>query len=562
VVRLSFVEGQVTVQRPGDKDWTEAPINTPLEEGFRLSTADGSFAEVEFENDSTARLGQSSLLEFSQLALASDGSRINHLTLDTGYATFSVTPEGQDDYEIATADTTLTPRGKTLFRVDIDSSAERVEVFNGLVDVSSALGAWSLAKDSVLDLSPSSEQPTQISQGITKDDWDRWVQDRENQAQTASDLPSPSAYTHDASDDVYGWPDLANYGNWSYISGAGYGWVPAVDADWYPFSAGSWCWYPGYGYAWISAEPWGWLPYHFGGWEFIPGVGWVWFPGIFGPWSPGVVNWYGGSGWIGWTPRHSLPRPGNATNPCPQGRTCGTAISIASFKHGRPVRPGSTLPVSFTSASRITRPDVLPDREATRPGRVVAAPSQVTNAKVSIIGPRSAGSSPPGTSAKSPAPDSVAGITVILGRSSAASPAQHAAPGPKTGIVYDPATGRYVNNPRPLSVTVQGNIGQPSQTPASAQGAAAPRTGQPGPGVQIVQPARASYGSTWQPQSSPNPGSGSATPPRTEGATTSGRSIGGSAPSSSGAKSAPSGGGGSGGGSHPSGGGSPAGGRH
>jgi ferric-dicitrate binding protein FerR (iron transport regulator) len=142
-------------------------MNTPLEEGFKLSTAEGSFAEVEFENDSTARLGQSSLLEFTQLALAPDGSKIDHLTLNAGYATFSVAPEGQDTYEIATADTTLTPRGKSLFRVDVDSSEQRVEVFNGSLDVSSALGSWSLAKDSVLGLSPRAEQPAQISEGVT-----------------------------------------------------------------------------------------------------------------------------------------------------------------------------------------------------------------------------------------------------------------------------------------------------------------------------------------------------------------------------------------------------------
>jgi hypothetical protein len=555
VVRLSFVEGQVTVERPGDTDWTEAPVNTPLEEGFKLATAEGSFAEVEFENDSTARLGQSSLLEFTQLGLASDGSKINHLNLNTGYASFSATPEGQDAYEITTADTTLTPRGKSLFRVDVDSSEERVEVFNGFVDVSSALGSWSLAKDSVLDLSPSAEQPAQLSEGITKDDWDHWVQDRENEAQAATSALSPSGYTNDGSDDVYGWSDLANYGNWQDISGYGYGWVPTVDTGWYPYSTGSWCWYPGYGYTWLSGEPWGWLPYHFGGWEFIPGFGWVWFPGIFGFWSPGLVNWYGGSGWIGWTPRHGLPRP-DSPNPCPQGHMCAMAISISSLKHGRPVRPGSALPVTLTSGNRIDRPDVPPDRQAMHPGRVVAPPSQIANAKVSIIGPRSASLSPRGTSAKSPTPgpDSVAGITVIRGSSTSGPPARHLAPGPQAGIIYDPATGRYVNNPRAASAAARGNNGQPTRSPYSVQGGA-PRTSQTPPGSQ-GQPAPAGYGSEWRPQSSPGSGSGSAAPPRTGEATTSGRTSGGNAPSGGGAKSGSTGGGGTGGGSHSSGGGS------
>ena len=54
-------------------------------------------------------------------------------------------------YEVLTPDATLTPRGKAMFRVDADSSGERVEVFHGSVDVASSLGSWTLAKDSVLE---------------------------------------------------------------------------------------------------------------------------------------------------------------------------------------------------------------------------------------------------------------------------------------------------------------------------------------------------------------------------------------------------------------------------
>jgi len=573
VVRLSFVEGQVTVERPGETEWTEAPVNTPLEEGFKLSTAEGGFAEVDFEHDSTARLGQSSLLEFTQLGLAADGSKVNRLSLNSGYATFSVSPEGQDTYEIATADTAIAPRGKSLFRVDVDSSEQRVEVLNGFVDVSSALGSWSLAKDSVLDLSPRSDQPAQMSEGITKDDWDHWVQDRENQEQAAASALSANSYSSDGSDDVYGWADLADYGNWSNISGYGYGWVPTVDASWYPFSTGFWCWYPGLGYVWISSEPWGWLPYHFGGWEFIPGMGWVWFPGNFGSWSPGTVNWYGGSGWIGWTPRHGLPRPGNI-NPCPQGRTCGTAISVSSFKHGRPVRTGTTLPVTLTSGNRTGKPEVTPAREALRSGPVAAPPSQLANARITIVGPRSASLGSTGARAMSPAPesDSVAGITIIRGSSATGSPARHAAPGPRPGIVYDPASGRYVNNPRSSS-TASGTEAAPSHPVYSVQGDAQQHAGQPEPGSRTSRPAPSNEHWGWQPQSSPSSGSSSPATPRTGSVTTGGRPSGGNAPSG-GAKTGStggggatgggshSGGGGSGGGSHPSGGGSAGGGHH
>src|SRR2546427_12487289 len=91
VVRLSFVEGTVTLQRPDVSEWSTAPVNPPIQEGFKISTAAGSFAEVEFENGSTARLGEQSLLEFTQLALSPAGDKVNRLALDQGYATFNFT---------------------------------------------------------------------------------------------------------------------------------------------------------------------------------------------------------------------------------------------------------------------------------------------------------------------------------------------------------------------------------------------------------------------------------------------------------------------------------------
>src|SRR5208282_2300816 len=88
IVRLSFVEGNVTVQRPDVQAWAEAPVNTPLQEGFKLSTGENSYAEIQFENGGTIRLGELSFLDFTELGLDSKGGKINHVDLRQGYATF------------------------------------------------------------------------------------------------------------------------------------------------------------------------------------------------------------------------------------------------------------------------------------------------------------------------------------------------------------------------------------------------------------------------------------------------------------------------------------------
>src|SRR5689334_5067231 len=84
VVRLSFVEGNVTVQRPEVASWSEAPINTPLQQGFKFSTGDNSFAEIQFENGSAIRLGERSLLDLTELAVDLTGKDINRVNLRQG----------------------------------------------------------------------------------------------------------------------------------------------------------------------------------------------------------------------------------------------------------------------------------------------------------------------------------------------------------------------------------------------------------------------------------------------------------------------------------------------
>jgi hypothetical protein len=499
------------------------------------------------------------MLEFTQLALASDGSKINRLTLHKGYATFHAVPEGQDLYEVLSSSATLTPGGKAMFRVDVDSSEERVEVFNGSAEVASSLGSWTLAKNSVLDLSPGTDQPALLSEGITKDDWDRWVQEREGQVEAGNSGLSPGAYSNNGSDTFYGWSDLSYYGNWSYMPGFGYGWIPSVYAGWYPYSFGRWCWYPGFGYTWISGDPWGWLPYHYGGWEFIPGIGWMWFAGSFGAWSPGLVTWYGGPGWIGWMPRPGLPGRGNT--PCPQGRSCGTAVSTSAFQNGRPVGPGTILPVNLSSGKKIEQPDILPNRQAMLPGRVVAQPAGFAITKPIQIGMRGAtlSSQTINTQPATLAPGAAAGSSRALGGSAVGSIARYAAPGPESGIVYDPVAGRYVNNSRLPSGATQAPNELSIRPLPLAPVASASRAVQPAPGTpQKGGPAAApqSQGSGWFHHSSPGSSSSSAAAPRSGGATAGAHSAGGSSSWGGGSTSgaAAGGGGGLGGGSHAGGG--------
>jgi hypothetical protein len=479
IVRLSFAEGTVRLERPDAAGTTEAAVNTPIQEGFKLQTSDDSFAEVEFENSSTARVGQLSELDFDQLALDSNGGKLNRMELVQGYATFNVMPEEGDVYEVkAGAAAATVPGGKlTRFRVDLDNGSVRVEVFKGSVEVTSPYGEEHLAKNAVLEIEPGAEHPVALSRGITEDAWDKWVNEREEKAQTARRRSPPGLYTNNASELLYGWNDLYYYGSWAYVPAYGYGWIPAAGYGWSPYSYGQWVWYPGFGLTWISYEPWGWVPFHYGGWIYDANFGWCWIPGGFNAWSPGLVSWYQGPGWVGWTPRPPHVRPGGRPVPrttnCGGSQSCGTVVSAESFRAGLPVA-GHRLPgISVTSAFAVERPNLqpgLPSGTALQSsGRTRTSPA-VSGQGIQIISGSSSTSGASGirsaagvTGARAPAPARVSAGTRPAGTAN-------------QGVVFDPSEGRYVNGtqsaPTPLRIEPPSAVSEPAGTSGVRSGVA------------------------------------------------------------------------------------------
>ncbi len=342
VVRLSYVSGTVGLKRPASTEWAKAQVNTPIQEGFELLTSANSYAEVEFENGSTVRLGEISQASFDQLAMDESGNKLNRLTFEKGYATFHLLPEHHDVYSVKLAEATLTPSGKSEFRADFDRGQARVEVFAGSVEVATSAKTVKLGKDKVLQFDPeSSELALNEQQGIVKDSWDKWTSQRDTQAQLSladSAVASPGM--------LYGWSDLNTYGEWGFFPGFGYGWSPFAAAGWSPFSMGMWSWYPGMGYTWIGGEPWGWLPYHFGAWDYSAEFGWFWIPGSFSSFSPALVNWYSGPGWIGWAP---LGVFGNSSRPLM------TTVAGGVVQSGTMITPQSVTQVPLSAGTRINK---------------------------------------------------------------------------------------------------------------------------------------------------------------------------------------------------------------
>lgn len=375
VVRLSFVDGTVMVKRPGSNQWAKASVNTPLQQGFDVSTSKASYAEVEFENGSTARLGELSELDFTVLALRQNGDKVNRMSFMEGYGTFHITPEHGDEYSVAVGNLLLEPHGKAVFRTDLVGGKARTEVFSGNVEAVGNHQHVKLTKDKVLMVDTDEPQEAlNATKGIEKDDWDKWVGKRDQQASLAY---NDQAVGLDGN--MYGWSDLDEYGDWAFFPGYGYGWSPYASMGWAPFTDGMFSYYPGMGgYSWIGAEPWGWLPYHYGMWNFDSGFGYFWMPGGFGAFSPALVNWYGGPGWIGWTP-YGIGGVGGVYGGgagCATGQAggCLTAVSPHTLQNGGVIGPNNVLRnINPAQARPLTRPNIPPHQMAMLSGTPIAA---------------------------------------------------------------------------------------------------------------------------------------------------------------------------------------------
>jgi hypothetical protein len=299
IVRLSLVEGDVQYQRPG-ADWEDAKLNLPIQQGFRLQTANG-YAEVEFEQGLTIRLANNSTLEFADLSLV-DSRRITKLNLSAGTAVVTAHLSRNDELSIAASGMQLAVPHSAEFRVDASPNDGWVTVFHGKINVESGARQVSLGSGHTLHENAELSSP-EIVQSPARDDFDKWVSQRDQAlsgAQSDGALQS-GRYTT-------GFADLDFFGTWGAIPGFGYGWQPyGAGLNWTPFVAGQWMFMGNTGWNWVSEEPWGWLPYHFGSWLNAPGVGWVWVPQGALSWQPATATWVRTNNQLGWTPTPAVP---------------------------------------------------------------------------------------------------------------------------------------------------------------------------------------------------------------------------------------------------------------
>src|SRR6266403_4044241 len=69
VACLSLIKGDVSAQRGDTGDWAAAALNQPLVSGDRISTGDGSQAELQLDHSNILRLGNNAQAKIAILTL-------------------------------------------------------------------------------------------------------------------------------------------------------------------------------------------------------------------------------------------------------------------------------------------------------------------------------------------------------------------------------------------------------------------------------------------------------------------------------------------------------------
>src|ERR1700680_493975 len=322
VARISLIQGDVSGQRGDTGDWAAAALNQPLVGGDRISTGDGSEAELQLDHSNILRLGNNAHAKIATLGHTPiDRTQIDRTQIERtqiqvqigqGLAYFTVFKDSEAEAEIDTPNAAVRPTSNEgIYRVEVNGFETQVIVRAGAADISTPQGSTHVEVGQAATIRGTTDEAGSVLGGApSKDSWDSWNNDRDGEIRNAQSWNYTNRY-------YVGSEDLDAYGHWINVPDYGRVLSPTVAGGWSPYRAGRWVSEPYWGWTWVSHEPWGWTPYHYGRW-FLYGKSWVWWPGPvdgdgnYRPeWAPAYVSFFGfggrrgvsaGFGSVGWLP--------------------------------------------------------------------------------------------------------------------------------------------------------------------------------------------------------------------------------------------------------------------
>jgi len=274
IVRLSQIKGAVSMDRADGSGFEPAITNMPIVENSRLQTEMG-VAEVEFEDNSSLRVGPDSIVEFPRLERLPGGTTVSSVHLVKGLAYVSMMKSPGNEFNLLFGEQSVRLPSLTHVRLQLEGTEAKLAVLDGALRIDGPSGEIDVPRKKTVTFSMAESPDPSVTREVAANDLDSWDH---NEAEYHARFAQTSALSN--SPYSCGTSDMAYYGAFNDLGGCGMMWQPYfASASWEPYSNGAWAYYQGAGYSWVSPYPWGWMPYLYGSWSFCPGAGWGWMPG-------------------------------------------------------------------------------------------------------------------------------------------------------------------------------------------------------------------------------------------------------------------------------------------
>lgn len=284
IVRLSEVHGAVQLDRSDGHGFEPTMANMPVVAENRLRTADG-VAEVEFEDNSTLRIGPDSEVQFLQLGRTAAGGTVSTVRLVRGTAYVSLMKaDGKvgNRFTLAFGERMVPLQPDTHVRLEVNDPVSnpaanpvaKLAVLRGTVQAAGPDGAIEVPHKKTATFGLTDDSEVAVDKRVAADPLDAWDKQAVQYHARAASMSHFGSVPY-----TYGLADMMYYGRFADAGGCGMMWRPYfTSAAWNPYASGVWAYYAGAGYTWVSPYPWGWTPFHYGDWSYCPGTGWGWRP--------------------------------------------------------------------------------------------------------------------------------------------------------------------------------------------------------------------------------------------------------------------------------------------
>ena len=321
IVRLSQVKGEAKLDRVNGHGFEPAITNLPVIEKSRIQTGAG-VAEVEFEDNSSLRIGPNSMVEFPTLERLPGGTTVSSVHLVTGTAYVSLMKTPGNEFNLLFGEQSLRLPGASHVRLEVQSDEAKLAVLDGSVHIENASGVMDVQHKNNVTFRMDDSSAPKVAKAFEANQLDAWDHNAVEYHSRSAAMSAVSGSPY-----AYGSSDMAYYGNFANYGGCGSMWRPYfASAGWDPYGSGAMAWYQGAGYSWVSPYPWGWMPYHSGSWSYCQGTGWGWMPG--GSWQ-GLNNMAAVTSTNG--PNNPGKRPILPTTPPRAGESSLRGVNLTSL---------------------------------------------------------------------------------------------------------------------------------------------------------------------------------------------------------------------------------------